>query len=250
MAAGDRRGGAVAVGAAVILAVVTGYVDAVGFARLLGVFPANQSGNLVFLGIALGGDGSTPAWRSATAIVAFALGIALAFLVGSRIAGRRRGPALLAVELVLLGAVMAISGPLHGDHLRPGFEGWGLVVLIALAMGVQTEVIRHAAGVAVATTYETGALVRVGEAMTAPLRRGGEARYARRVGRARGHRRRVRRGRGARRQRVGGVAVAARAAGRSGRRAHGAVARAARLVRGDRRAVDPRPGAASLPWCR
>ena len=182
MAAGDRRGGAVAVGAAVILAVVTGYVDAVGFARLLGVFPANQSGNLVFLGIALGGDGSTPAWRSATAIVAFAVGIALAFLVGSHLAGRRRGPALLGVELVLFGAVMAISGPLHGDHLRPGFEGWVLIVLVALAMGVQTEVIRHAAGIAVATTYETGALVRVGEVMTAPLRRGGEARYARELG--------------------------------------------------------------------
>ena len=83
---------------------------------------------------------------------------------------------------MLLSAVLAISGPLHGDHLRPGFEGWVLIVLIALAMGVQTEVIRHAAGVAVATTYETGALVRVGEVMTAPLRRGGEARYARELG--------------------------------------------------------------------
>ena len=30
-----------------------------------------------------------------------------------------------------------------------------------------------------ATTYETGALVRVGEAITAPLRRGREARYVR-----------------------------------------------------------------------
>jgi uncharacterized membrane protein YoaK (UPF0700 family) len=177
MEAGDRRGG-LALGAAVMLAVVTGFVDAVGFARLLGVFPANQSGNLVFLGMALGGEGPTPSWRSATVIVAFALGIALAFLVGSRLADRRRGPTLLGMELALLATVMAISGPLHGDHARVGFEGWVLIVLTGLAMGVQTEVIRHVAGVAVVTTYETGALVRVGEAISAPLRRGREARYA------------------------------------------------------------------------
>lgn len=43
---------------------------------------------------------------------------------------------------------------------------------------MQTEAIRHAAGVAIATTYETGALVRIGEVVGAPLRRGGEPRYA------------------------------------------------------------------------
>ena len=57
----------------VTLAVTTGYVDAVGFVRLFGVFPANQSGNLVFLGMAIGGHGPAPAWRAATAIVAFAV---------------------------------------------------------------------------------------------------------------------------------------------------------------------------------
>jgi uncharacterized membrane protein YoaK (UPF0700 family) len=165
-------------GTAVTLALVTGYVDAVGFVRLLGVFPANQSGNLVFLGMALGGHGPAPGWRSATAIAAFAVGAGFAFVVGPRLGGRRRGPILLGAELLLLLTVVAISGPLHGDQVRRGFEGWILIVLTGIAMGVQTEVIRHVAGVAVATTYETGALVRVGEAMGAPFRHGREARYA------------------------------------------------------------------------
>lgn len=177
-----RRGAGVALAVSVTLAVTTGYVDAVGFARLLGVFPANQSGNLVFLGMALGGHGPAPGWRSATAIVGFASGAAVGYLLGRRLRGRRRGPVLLGVELMLLLAVVVIRGPWHGDHLTAGLEAWSLIVLTSVAMGVQTEVIRHVAGVAVATTYETGTLVRVGEAVTARFGRDRGTRGAKLLG--------------------------------------------------------------------
>jgi len=39
---------------AVMMAVIAGYVDAIGFTRLFAVFPANQSGNAVLLGVAIG----------------------------------------------------------------------------------------------------------------------------------------------------------------------------------------------------
>ena len=87
-----RGGAGIALAVSVTLAVTTGYVDAVGFARLLGVFPANQSGNLVFLGMAIGGHGPTPGWRTATAIVGFAGGAALGYLLGRRLRAVAAGP--------------------------------------------------------------------------------------------------------------------------------------------------------------
>ena len=44
----------------IVLAAVAGFVDAVGFSRVFGVFPANQSGNVIFLGMALGGSAGVP----------------------------------------------------------------------------------------------------------------------------------------------------------------------------------------------
>ena len=175
---GDGRGRGAALTVSVLLAGITGFVDAVGFASLLGVFPANQSGNLIFLGMAIGGHGPTPGWRTATAIVSFGVGAAIGFLAGRRLGGRWRGPMLLGSELLVLLVVIVITGPIVVDHVEQGFTGFVVIALTSLAMGVQTEAIRHAAGVAVATTYETGALVRISEVMSAPFRQGGEPRYA------------------------------------------------------------------------
>ena len=45
---------------AMALAVVAGFVDAVGFLHVVAVFPANQSGNVVFLGLSIARE---YAWR-------------------------------------------------------------------------------------------------------------------------------------------------------------------------------------------
>ncbi len=165
----------------VVLAAIAGYVDAVGFGRLLGVFPANQSGNVIFLGMAIGGHGPTPGWRTATAIVCFGAGAALGYVAGRRLGSRYRGPVLLGSELAVLLVVIAINGPLDHHGIARGVTGFTLVALTSAAMGVQTEAIRHVAGVAVATTYESGALVRIGEVMSAPFRQGREPRYAKQL---------------------------------------------------------------------
>jgi uncharacterized membrane protein YoaK (UPF0700 family) len=153
-----------------VLAAVAGFVDAVGFNRLFGVFPANQSGNVAFLGMAIGGDGPAAGWRCALSIAGFAVGAAAGFFLGRRL-GPRKGPALIVVELVLLLIVTVVAGNVDGRGLSGGFTGVVLVALGSFAMGIQTEAIRRVAGVAVATTYQSGAVARIGEATTGLFRR-------------------------------------------------------------------------------
>jgi uncharacterized membrane protein YoaK (UPF0700 family) len=164
---------------AVLLAAITGFVDAVAYNRFLGVFPANQSGNAVFLGMALGGSATRSAWRSATSMAGFALGIVVGQTLRRRIRGPRLGAWLLICELALFVVLMAITGPLEGAHVIGGFEGFVLIVLASTAMGVQTEVIRHVAGTAVATTYQTGAIAHMGEAISRVLSRANRLREER-----------------------------------------------------------------------
>ena len=156
---------------AAVLAAVAGFVDAVGFNRLFGVFPANQSGNVAFLGMAIGGDGPAAGWRCALSITGFAVGTAAGFMLGHRLGPRRRGPTLIVVELVLLVLVTIIAGKVDGSSISGGFTGVVLVALGSFAMGIQTEAIRRVAGVAIATTYQSGAVARIGEATTGLLRR-------------------------------------------------------------------------------
>ncbi|HLM17024.1 MAG TPA: YoaK family protein [Acidimicrobiia bacterium] len=166
---------------AVLLAAVTGFVDAVAFGRFLGVFPANQSGNAVFLGMAIGGSPVSTVWRPASAMVGFALGIVVGQLVRRRVHRSRLSPWLLGCEFVLFVVAIAITGPIERVHLIGGGKGFVLIVLTSMAMGVQTEVIRHVAGTAVATTYQTGAIARLGEAISRLVSRAARLREEREV---------------------------------------------------------------------
>ena len=157
---------------AVLLAGLTGFVDAVAFDRFLGVFVANQSGNAVFLGMAIGGSSVSTVWRPAHLDGRVrARHRRRASSCGAGCRGPRLGAWLLVCELALFVVVIAITGPIDRVHLIGGGEGFLLIVLTSMAMGVQTEVIRHVAGTAVATTYQTGAIARMGEAVSRVLSR-------------------------------------------------------------------------------
>ena len=151
-----------------VLAVTAGFVDAVGFLHLFGVFPANQSGNLVLLGMALASPIPPPAWVSATSIFGFVLGTAGGAWIGGRLRPPVRRRALLAVELALLVGLAAANAVVGADRSPLTGATLGVLLLVAaVAMGIQTEAIRRAAGVAIATTYETGAMARIGESLAA-----------------------------------------------------------------------------------
>jgi uncharacterized membrane protein YoaK (UPF0700 family) len=118
-------------------------------------------------------------------MVGFVLGIVVAQLVRRRVRGPRQMPRLgawlLVCELALFVAVIVITGPIDRVHVVGGGQGFVLIVLTSMAMGVQTEVIRRVAGTAVATTYQTGAMARMGEAVSRVLARTARLREEREV---------------------------------------------------------------------
>lgn len=152
-----------------LLAAVAGYIDAFAFVWL-GVFVANMSGNIIFLGLALGGD-AAKGWESAFAIAGFAAGAAAG--VGLRSWGRRRGAPLgtvapLVVECLLLALVVVVftwSDPLTG------LGGWSVTTLVALAAAnwLQAFVITRVWGISTPTTYATGTVVSSSSAAFAAL---------------------------------------------------------------------------------
>ena len=154
---------------AMALAVVAGFVDAVGFLHVVAVFPANQSGNVVFLGLSIAGASPAPGWGPPVAISAFMVGAAVGRWSSLRVGPRRGAATVLGLELLLL-AVLAVVLVAVGENepFTTTAAQVAALAVAALAMGLQTDVIRTVAGVAVSTTYLTGAIARIGETIGTP----------------------------------------------------------------------------------
>jgi uncharacterized membrane protein YoaK (UPF0700 family) len=157
-----------AYGVAFPLAVVGGYVDAVGFLTLAGLFVAHMSGNTIRLGVFIGdGDWSLAAQRLVPIIV-FTLGVAGGIAVVEALR-RRSAPApaarVLGVEAGLLLAFMLVGrAVLDGRNAVGGsWDYYLLAVLAVLAMGWQNAALRRVAGVPVHTTFVTGILTHLAE---------------------------------------------------------------------------------------
>ena len=156
---------------AMTLAVVAGFVDAVGFLHVVPVFPANQSGNVAFLGLSIGGTSPAPGWAPPVAISAFMVGAAFGRWSTLRVRPPRRAAALLGLELMLLTALAIVL--LTAGENEPFTQTATQVAALtaaAIAMGLQTDVIRTVASVAVSTTYLTDAIARIGETIGTPPR--------------------------------------------------------------------------------
>jgi uncharacterized membrane protein YoaK (UPF0700 family) len=126
-----------------VLTTVTGLVDALSYLKLGHVFVANMTGNVVFLGFAVADaqDFSIPA--SLAAIAAFLAGAA----AGGRLtasAGRHRGRLLAiatSLQTVLVGMALALVMVVR-DQDGAGVS-YALIVLLALAMGIQNAIARR-----------------------------------------------------------------------------------------------------------
>jgi uncharacterized membrane protein YoaK (UPF0700 family) len=149
------------------LAWVAGYVDAVGFLTLAGLFVAHMSGNTVRLGVFVGdGDWSLAAQRFVP-IVVFMLGVVGGIALVEALQ-RRSTPAsarVLSIEALLLLVFMLVGrAVLDGRGPPPGsWDYYLLASLAVLAMGLQKVALRRVAGLPIHTTFVTGMLTYIGE---------------------------------------------------------------------------------------
>jgi uncharacterized membrane protein YoaK (UPF0700 family) len=163
--------------AAVALAAVAGFVDAHLYLHLTPVFVANMSGNLIRLGM----YATKPQWpeaiRAGVAVVTFVAGVVLATRhhERQRRAGRAPRPdALLVIEaaLIVLVSILIAVGHLRFDA-GVRIADMPVLAIAAFAMGIQASAMRRVGEVAVATTFETGTIVRIGERLVFRARREG-----------------------------------------------------------------------------
>ncbi len=136
---------------AVLLSIVAGLADAVGFLTMGGIFAANMTGNTVLAGIALAERHWQLAGQRFLPLIAFFLGAMLARLL-LRLSHRPWVPLLL--EAALLAGV---------GFLPLGRETE--LMFAALAMGLQASAITHFGGAAVSTVVVTGTIARIADAV-------------------------------------------------------------------------------------
>jgi uncharacterized membrane protein YoaK (UPF0700 family) len=149
------------------LAWAAGYVDAVGFLTLAGLFVAHMSGNTVRLGVFVGGGDWSLAAQRFVPIVVFTLGVVAGIALCEALS-RRSIPVparVLGIEAALLLVFMIVGRAVLGsDSAAAGsWEYYLLAIVAVLAMGLQNVALRRAAGLPIHTTFVTGMLTYVGE---------------------------------------------------------------------------------------
>ncbi|WP_336488184.1 YoaK family protein [Methylobacterium nigriterrae] len=150
-----------------ILTALAGYVDALGFIRLGGLYTSFMSGNTTQLSVALGHQEFRHAILPALLIFMFFLGAMLGGGLSVVTAPRWATPVVLAFEaLVVIGALsIGVATP-----------DLGLASLfMALAMGAQNAVLVQVQGFRAGTTFVTGALFSFGQKVALALSRRGPA---------------------------------------------------------------------------
>ena len=143
-------------GLGVLLTMVAGFVDAVGYIELGGFFASFMSGASISLGVSVSGKHWSAVQHAAFLIVVFVTGAT----VSSIISGIMR-PWVLPTILLLEGA--CLSGALV--MIEGGWPSSDSVVPVVAAMGVQNTALRPVNGVRLGVTFMTGTLVSLSQAL-------------------------------------------------------------------------------------
>lgn len=137
---------------------MAGYVDAIGFIKLGGLFVSFMSGNSTRLAVGAVTDLHV-AVTAARLVAAFVAGVIAGTLL-STASGSRRKPAVMA----FVGTLLAISACVDGQLS----DTWTTTAM-ALAMGAANTVFQRAGEVSIGVTYMTGTLVKFGQRLAGAL---------------------------------------------------------------------------------
>jgi uncharacterized membrane protein YoaK (UPF0700 family) len=138
-----------------VITVVTGVVDAASYLALGHVFVANMTGNIVFLGFAFAGAGGLSIAASLAALAAFLAGAAAGGRLGVRLGAQRLRLLTIAIALEFALAIAALIVAAAGGGHVAGAAQYVLIVLMALAMGLQNATARRLAVADLTTTVLT-----------------------------------------------------------------------------------------------
>jgi uncharacterized membrane protein YoaK (UPF0700 family) len=160
---------------ALLLALVGGLVDGVGYVLLAHLFTAHMSGNSIAMAVHAGEGSWHQAFHRAFPIPLFFLGVIFGAALSEMLV--RRGvrssfAASLGLEALLLTLFMVYGkSALHGTGFEPatGSLFYLLAALPALAIGLQNATLRRVGGSGVRTTYITGMLTNAGEELVVYL---------------------------------------------------------------------------------
>lgn len=142
------------------LSFVGGYVDAVGFVALMGLFPAHVTGELVSLSAELTAGDST-AHHQALLAALFLAGVVASVLLGRWLTTTKRSPYTL--QLALLGTALCAFFGFGSCGLWFGGVDWVTAAASAavFAMGIQNAIMRSALSGTLPTTVMTGNLTQL-----------------------------------------------------------------------------------------
>lgn len=132
-----------------LLTAAAGYVDAVGFLRLDGLYTSFMSGNSTQFAVSLSQAGHPVAWEIGLLFVSFLAGGFCGSLVSLQVPGRWGPAAVLAVEAALLVVALSLAFSPAQSPVAP---------LLAAAMGAQNAALRRSAGFRPGVTFVTGTL--------------------------------------------------------------------------------------------
>jgi uncharacterized membrane protein YoaK (UPF0700 family) len=168
--------------ALMVLTFSTGLIDAVSFISLGRVFTANMTGNIVLLGFAVGGATGLSAARSGASLLAFIAGALVGGVINVRHSdwtpSRLLKRAIVIEAGLLLTATILAASAGNKTEISPSLT-YGLIVLMALAMGVRNAVVRKLAVPDLTTTVLT--LTVTGIASDSSLAGGANPRWKTRV---------------------------------------------------------------------